>query len=190
MTFFISIMLFLACTPTALFDFAIPKWKADNAVRIEDAYKWLFQATRGGEHAAPDAESARAWLMREWGSLGPAGKDEPVWEPLCSGGEIGRFNLRPFRDRGGKADDLLEAFLASSSEFKSEPASFVAAWDELGRRLKKKTAGALTYISWVKLNDTMKPKNYPAVHHSDFYSKSASPAYRVLTFTQAKKLGL
>ncbi|MGQ0540786.1 MAG: hypothetical protein ACT4O9_02905 [Blastocatellia bacterium] len=56
---FLGICLFLACSPTALLDFAVPHWKADSKMEMQDAYKWLHQATRGGEHAAPDADSAR-----------------------------------------------------------------------------------------------------------------------------------
>jgi len=49
----LALTLLLSCLPSALIDFALPKWKADKNVRIEDAYKWTFQATRGGEHAVP-----------------------------------------------------------------------------------------------------------------------------------------
>src|SRR3982751_389691 len=97
-------VLVLACLPSALLDFAIPKWKADKSVHIEDAYKWLYQATRGGEHAVPDEDSARKWLDGEWQFLGNPLKDEPDWEPLCPGSEIGRLNLRPFKAGGGKED--------------------------------------------------------------------------------------
>ena len=109
MTLLVSFFL-LICTPTALLDFAIPKWKADTKVRIEDAYKWTYQATRGGEHAVPDEESAREWLDGEWSGQGKPPANEPVWGPLCPGGEIGRLNLRTFKAKGGKADDLLVAF--------------------------------------------------------------------------------
>ena len=187
MTIFATIF-FLLCTPTALLDFAIPKWKADKNVRIEDAYKWTYQATRGGEHAVPDAESARSWLDGEWTILTKPAANEPVWEPLCPGGEIGRLNLRPFKARGGKEDDLLEAFLASSREYKTEPQNFVDAWAEIGKRLKKKRAGKLDYKSWAKLDAEMKAKNYPAIHHSAIYEKPDHPAYRILTSAEMKKL--
>ncbi len=101
---FLALTLLLSCLPSALIDFALPKWKADRNVRIEDAYKWTFQATRGGEHAVPDTGSARKWMMGEWESL--TEKTEPIWEPLCKGDEIGRLNLRPFKARGGNADWL------------------------------------------------------------------------------------
>src|SRR5437588_7200040 len=108
---FIGLVFILSCMPSALIDFAIPKWKADPNVRIEDAYKWLYQATRGGEHAIPDKDSARKWLDDEWKTLDPPVSNEAIWEPLCPGGEIGRLNLRPFRASDGKPDDLLNAFL-------------------------------------------------------------------------------
>ena len=95
---FLALALVLACTPTALLDFAIPKWKTDEAVRIEDTYKWLYQATRGGEHAAPDREGAKQWLDGEWSSLAAKQKVENLWEPLSPGGDIGRVNMRAFKD--------------------------------------------------------------------------------------------
>lgn len=183
-----GIILFLVCTPTVLLDFAIPKWKADKNVHIEDAYKWTYQATRGGEHAVPDEESARKWLDGEWQTLDKPSAGERIWEALCRDGEIGRLNLRAFKAKGGRADDLLEAFLASSREYKSEPASFVNAWHELGKRLKKKSVGKLDYKSWTKLDAEMKAKNYSAIHHSDTYNSANHPAYRVLTSAQMKKL--
>jgi hypothetical protein len=179
----------LLCAPPALLDFAIPKWNADKNVRIEDAYKYLYQATRGGEHAAPDRESAGKWLASEWRNVPAAAKvDEPTWEPLCPGGEIGRLNLGPFKREGGKMEGLLEAFLASSAEYRTEPQAFLAAWAELGRRLGARRVGRLDYTAWKKLDAEMKKKNYPPIHHSERYSKSRRPAYRILTLAQARRL--
>ncbi len=183
----LAIALLLSCLPTALIDFALPKWKADKNVGIEDAYKWTFQATRGGEHAAPDTESARKWLDNEWSSMGIAAKNIAVWEPLCPGGEIGRLNLRPFKTKGGEPGDLLEAFLASSREYRSDGTNFIAAWNELGKRLKKKSYGTLTYKDWSKLDAEMRAKNYSAIHHSDTYNNAEHPAYRILTATEYKR---
>lgn len=184
----LAFILLLSCLPSALIDFALPKWKADKNVRIDDAYKWTYQATRGGEHAVPDTESARKWLDNEWSSMGDAAKNIAVWEPLCPGGEIGRLNLRPFKTKGGEADDLLNAFLNSSREYRSDGANFIAAWNELGKRLKKRSYGQLTFNDWSKLDAEMKAKNYPAVHHSDAYNNAVHPAYRILTAAEYKKL--
>lgn len=186
----VPLVLILSCLPANLLDFALPKWKADRNVQIEDAYKWTYQATRGGEHAAPDKESARKWLETEWVTLKAAQENEKLWEPLCPGGEIGRFNLRPYRDGGGSQENLIEAFIASSNEYRSEPETFTAAWAELGRRLKKHPAGNLNLKAWAKLDAEMAARGYPAVHHSETYNKAAAPAYRVLTLAQAQKLGI
>lgn len=180
--------LLLTCTPAALLDFAMPKWKADKNVTVQDAYKHLYQATRGGEHAAPSREGAKKWLDREWSSLGETNKNEVLWEPLCPGSEIGRLNLRPFRDRGGKSEDLLDAFLASAGEYKSGPTTFTNAWAELGKRLEKKSSGSLDHKEWTRLDAEMKAKNYPAIHHSDGYNKANRPAYRIITKKQAAKV--
>jgi hypothetical protein len=184
---FLTIIFFLSCLPSALIDFALPKWKADKDIRIDDAYKWTYQATRGGEHAVPDTESARKWLNNEWSSLGP-GKAEPIWEPLCPDGEIGRLNLRPFKDRSGDKEELLDAFLNSSRDYRSDGANFLVAWNELGKRLKTRAAGNLDHKAWLELDARMKAKNYPAIHHSDAYNKANSPAYRIITMAEAKKL--
>lgn len=184
----ISFTLILTCIPTTLLDFAIPKWKADKNVRIEDAYKWTYQATRGGEHAVPSREAARSWLEREWQSMGEEPKGENEWIALCPGSEIGRLNLRPFKSRGGKMEDILDAFLTSSRDFTSEPKAFTDAWAELGKRLKAKKIGTLTYKEWLRLDAEMKKKDYPAIHHSKPYNKANRPAYRIITLPQAQMI--
>jgi hypothetical protein len=177
-----------ACTPSALLDFAVPIWKADMSVRMEDAYKWLYQATRGGEHAVSDKDSARKWLETEWQTLDKPLDNELEWEPLCPGGEIGRLNLRPFRALGGNQDDLLSAFLFSSHEYCPDATEFAAAWKEFGARLKKHSIYGLAHEAWGELNRTMKGQNYPAIHHSTSYGQARHPAYRVLTRSSMKKL--
>jgi hypothetical protein len=179
---------FLACLPTALLDFAMPVWKNTPEMRIEDAYKWTYQATRGGEHAAPDREMAKRWLDNEWTSMGEEPKGETEWIPLCPEGEIGRIDMRTFKSRGGKSDDLLNAFLASSREYRSEPKTFTDAWGELGTRLEKGGFGKITLKEWQRLDKEMKKKEYPAVHHSDHYNKTKRPAYRIITLENAQRL--
>lgn len=179
---------FLACLPTALLDFVSPIWKNDPHLRIDDAYKWIHQATRGGEHAVPDREMAKQWLDKEWQAMSDEPKHEHEFVPLCPDSEIGRFNLRPFKARGGRADELLDAFLFSARDYRSEPKAFTDAWAELGKRLKQKGFGKVTYKEWLRLDREMKKKGYPAIHHSDHYNKTYRPAYRIVTLEQAQRL--
>jgi hypothetical protein len=187
-TVLLSTILVLSCLPSALLDFAIPKWKADPDVRIEDAYKWIYQATRGGEHAAPDGEMARQWLDEEWKSLGPPEHHERLWEPLCHDASISRLNLRVFKAKGGKMDDIFGAFLASSAEYQETGTRFVDTWMLLGKRLKKHRSGVLTYAEWARLDREIKVKNYPAIHHSHQFKNAHHPAYRLINASERRKL--
>ena len=184
----LAMALVLTCTPHALVDFAFALWRAEPQVRIEDSYKWIYQATRGGEHAVPDEQMARDWLEQEWRTLGEPQADEPLWQPLCPDGAIGRLNLRPFRARGGRIEDLSAAFVASSRNFRNDESSFIAAWNEFGRRLNQRARGSLAWRDWKLLDRKMRMAGYPAIHHSETYDKARRPSYRVITGEEARKL--
>ena len=161
---------------------------ADPEIRIEDAYKWLVHATRGGEHAIASEFAARKWLDGEWATLGSPQPNEPLWVPLVADGRIGRLNLRPYRALGGAPEPLLAAFLASAESFDASPARFRAAWKALGRALNKNPQGHLTYSEWRRLDREMRAQSYPAIHHSPEYEQTRHPAYRVLTAVQYRRL--
>lgn len=174
--------------PGLLLDFASAHWKSDPNMEIRDAYKWLYQAANGGEHAVPSRDAAKEWLDNEWSSFSDADVDEPLWEPLCDDESIGRVNLRVFKDRGGKSEDVLNSFLNSAAEYKGDGKTFAAAWSELGRRLKKNPIGVLKYDDWKAFDAEMKTKDYPAVHHSEKYEAAHHPAYRIITKAEMEKL--
>jgi hypothetical protein len=168
--------------------FAETVLSADPEVRIEDAYKWLFHATRGGEHAIRDESAARAWLAREWAALGPPEPGEALVVPLRPDGALVRLNLRPFKARGGNPDALLTAFVRSARSFQSSAENFEAAWRELGRRLSDGPSGPLDGAAWSRLDAEARAKGYPAWHHSTGYEAARHPAYRVLTGDEARRL--
>lgn len=172
-------LLLVVLAGSSLIDFAWRVWSQDPEVRIEDAYKHLFHATRGGEHAIQSAEGPRAWLDREWATLEAPRKGEPLWEPLRPDGAIGRLHLRPYRAAGGSLKHLLDAFVASAQRFQSDKADFVRAWREFGERLREREIGRLTRKEWERLDKQMGP-GYPAIHHSPEYEAARKPAYRVL----------
>ena len=177
-----------AISVSTLLPFALDAFASDPETRIEDAYKWLFQAASGGEHAVPDEESARAWLRKEWASLGETAPGEPLLVPLRPDGELVRLNLRPYRDRGGKPDDLTTAFLESSRTFGPDPALFLESWNALGELLAARPLGPLNRAEWGRLDADMRVRGYPAVHHSAVFARTRRPAYRVLTCDEASRL--
>ena len=159
--------------------FAEPRWRAQPQTRIEDAYKWLFHATLGGEHAVREAAGPRAWLDREWATLEVPRQDEPEITPLRPDRRIVRINLRPFKARGGDKEMLLAVFLASAERFDARHASFVEAWNALRRRLEHASVGRINLAAWHRLEAETRPA-YPAIHHSPEYEKAHKPAYRVV----------
>jgi hypothetical protein len=172
----------------ALARFAWETLKDEPSAEAEDAYKWLFQAARGGEHAAPSEESARAWLLKEWATLGPAQPGEPLLVPLRPDGEVVRLNLRPYRDAGGETDALLAAFLASARSFRPDPALFVEAWRKLGEILSGERHGKVSPAAFDDLDRASEGLGWPARHHSRGYAEARAPAYRVLTGAEAGRL--
>ena len=169
-------------------DFFLAQARADPELRIADAYKWLFHATRGGEHAVANEFAVRKWLENEWAALGPPQPGEPLWTPLTPDGRIGRLNLRPYRTQGGAPEPLLAAFVEGAKSFDASPARFRAAWRALGRELKKQPVGHLTWAAWQRLDREMRAHDYPASHHSPEYERARQPAYRVLTGAEVRRL--
>lgn len=172
-----------------LVKFALEEWKKTPQFQIEDAYKWLYQATLGGEHAIKDKDKAFKWLEQEWQMLDEPQIDEILWQPLDYSQEIGRLNLRPFRNQSGDMNELLDAFVQSSSIFKHDKSKFIEVWVELSKHLMQDSQGQLiSWQNWNILDEEAKLKNYPAIHHSRLYSQHYKPAYRVITSTFAQQL--
>ena len=160
----------------------------EPAAGVEDAYKWLFQAARGGEHAAPSGEAARAWLESEWATLGPPLPGEPLVVELRRDGAVVRLNLRPFKAGGGDPNALLRAFLSSARRFAPDPGLFVSAWRAFSRGLAPGGANGWSSGAFEELDRSSEKAGWPAGHHSRGYAEACEPAYRVLTGEEADRL--
>jgi hypothetical protein len=160
--------------------FAFSQWRSTPRMGIEDAYKWLFHATLGGEHAVTDDDGPRQWLEREWKTLGPPMPGEKEVTPLTPDGRLIRVNLRPYRAGGGDEEMLLAVFVASARGFHADRRVFVDVWEGLGRRLKGGPFQRLRYPEWVRLDRETATVGYPAIDHSSDYERTYHPAYRVV----------
>jgi hypothetical protein len=177
--------------PDELLAFALTRWETSDAdvMGIEDAYKWLFHATQGGEHAIATPEGPRRWLEQEWATLTEPAPGETAVEPLRPDGAVVRLHLRPFRAAGGDPDALLSAFVASARAFRGDRTEFAAAWESLRGALAERPLGPhLNADGWAQLDAAARPLGYPAVHHSPRYEEARRPAYRVLTGDEAARL--
>jgi hypothetical protein len=172
----------------ALVAFALEALAATPDARVDDAYKWLFQATRGAEHAAASHFAAAAWLDREWDSLAMPCQPEPLVQSLRPDAVIVRLNLRPCRAQGMPRNDVLRAFLESAARFCGNASAFTDAWRALGVRLSEGEHGHLRRDRWQRLDVRMRASGYGPVHHSASYRSAYDPAYRVLRGVEARTL--
>lgn len=172
----------------ALARYAWSALRGDPSASVEDAYKWLFQAARGGEHAVASEASARAWLEEEWAALGPPRPGERLVEPLRPDGLVVRVHLRPFRAAGGDREALLAAFLESARLFRPDRSLFVASWRELGTLLPDRPGAPMTRADFAALDRAAEAAGWPAGRHGPGFERAHAPAYRVLTGEAAERL--
>lgn len=166
--------------PTAILTHAIAHWQAEPEIEIEDAYKWLYHATLGGEHAVLDDAGPRRWMDREWQGLGELLPGEPDLVKLRPDGQLIRVNLRPYKAAGGDKETLLQVFVASARRFHAARSAFEAEWFLLGETLREDPIGRLTRAEWDRVDEQTKAAGYPAIEHSKAYLEARIPAYRVV----------
>ena len=176
-------MLLLAhLPPDPILTHAITEWKRTPAMQAQDAYKWLYQATMGGEHAIQDAEGPRRWLDDEWKGLGKPLKGELLVEKLMPDGSVVRVNLRPYKSRGGDKRALLDAFVRSARKYKPDLPKLKRVW----KIWIASSAGSRG--EWEAFDLRIRKEGFPSVHHSPTYEKAYKPAYRVITGSEWRKL--
>lgn len=143
----------------------------------QDAYKLLFHATLGAEHAAPTPEGALAWLREELHAMG-GGPDEPLVDTLGAGSRLARIHLRPFQASQGDPDQLAAAFVRTAAL----PLDTTALTCALGTMRSMAEAGRLpwTAVEVADYLDARRREGYPAVHHSSAFRDAYRPAYRVI----------
>lgn len=163
-----------------LLDHAFGQWRLTPEMRIEDAYKWLYHATLGGEHAVTSEDGPRRWLDREWSTVGDPFKGEQEVVPLTPDGKLVRINLRPYKARNGDKEMLLWAFVLSAQKFKSDKREFVREWNAFGARLESRPWKKVTHTDWNRLDAQLRKADFPAIDHSAIYERTYNPAYRVV----------
>jgi hypothetical protein len=154
----------------------------------EDIYKLVHQAAMGNGHLFTDTAGAKLYLLNELDEV-RADTTEPLIEPLSPDGQIVRMNLRPFKARGGEADQLFDAMVRSANAFQQDPAKLARWWTEIMDEAEYGTIPT-DRTTLQQLFDSMKMAGLPARHHSEAYEVAYQPAYRVLLRHEAQQLKL
>jgi hypothetical protein len=147
-------------------------------MEAQDIYKLLLQAALGSEHAVRNEESAREWLERELASMGNE-PDEPLFDPISPGGEIGRVHLRPYLAAGKDTETLLRAFVRTANEWRGSKET-LKEYGAAAARLADVEKWTVRPEEIESFFTRMESQDFPAAHHSEIYGRLYRPAYRVI----------
>jgi len=161
-------------------------------MQAQDVYKLLYQSVLGPEHLIASSEAFLIYLQSEWETMGDAPVEDSLLERIRPDGELFRVNLRPYRNLGGRAENLAQACLGTAAEFSSpQPARerIQPLWEAFLRQPGASCPSLAgddvqDFSAWLKVNA------YPAVHHSTAYREIYRPAYRLVSARCLPRLNL
>jgi hypothetical protein len=158
-------------------------------MEFRDVYKLIFQGTMGGEHLISSPQGFINYLKDEYAPL-VADPNERLLEPIRPDGALFRINLRPYKAFQMNVDALIEPLLSSAQAFSGDSANLRATWSgfvqacERGDITISDVAGITQFTTWLE------GLGFPAVHHSEIYSREYQPAYRLISAQFLHQLGL
>ena len=161
----------------------VVRWHADRypAMNVEDLYKLLHQAVAGPAHSIEDPDMARRWLDREWDGLEDPLEPEEMFEPLSSDGRLVRVNLRPWRAAGYSPETVLSAFVRTAGTLPPDTARIRIELDAISACSEPISDDfRLSGLVIQSFFGDQARNGYPAIHHSEEYSRRYLPAYRVV----------
>ena len=145
-------------------------------LRVQDAYKMLYQGEFGIGHLLGDGRGARQYLMEEIATMDTADRGEELLEPVSPDGHMVRVNLRPFRRLGLSSEVLLGAMLATVAETKGDTSRFVSVWEQFVVIARSGPFSPEDLRVW---DERVRRRDLPVAHHSPEYVREYLPAYRV-----------
>lgn len=142
--------------------------KTHPEAEVQDAVKFLYQASFGGGHFLSDPDGAYLYLLKE---AEIANLDAPYTEAL--GEQYARINLSALQELSTKT--LFAMFKASSEDTPTDKTAFLSLLDELENAdLFDKSETNAAFLK------SYRAAGCPAVHHSEAYRRAYHPAYRVV----------
>ena len=154
-----------------------------------DIYKMLYQGVMGSEHLVASPEDFIRQLVSEFDRL-PPNPSERLTEPVRPDQTLLRLNLRSYKNKHADVDALFTPLLESAQSTRGDQAALRTVWKgfvqlcEQGHIPGFTPDGIHQYTVWLERT------GYPAVHHSQIYSREYQPAYRLINHSALQQLGL
>ncbi|MDR3235719.1 MAG: hypothetical protein LBT48_03205 [Prevotellaceae bacterium] len=147
---------------------------------LQDIYKNFYQDKFGAEHAIPNEVAARNYLMYELENMPQIFDIHPI-EEIGWRHDFVRVHLAVVKTNIVPAEELLQAFLESAVFTAAAQISWVEEWAEIVSIIEKKE---LQIENFAHDKDTitqlLHENPYVALHHSDVYSNTYHPHYRII----------
>ncbi len=151
-------------------------------LQVQDVYKLLYQAAMGSGHAVPDAAWARSLLEEELNHLHPDA-NQPLIEQISPETNreltVVRINLRPYLAATRNIEPLLQAFVRTSNEFVGS-VQHLERYASLLCQVPFQADFHFSIKEFENFVSEMRNQDYPAIHHSEIYTRYYQPAYRVV----------
>lgn len=168
--------------------FIVSVVKKRPEMELQDLYKLLYQARFGIGHLISSREHAAAYLKQEIASVrsawdgtdrDTANLEEALIESCSVDSRMVRINLRPFVRQGLDQEELLDAMMETAAQTVPDSALLRRDWQEVGEMIRR---AILLYKmeDYAELTRMLQERHFPAVHHSERYSRAYQPAYRVV----------
>ncbi len=141
-----------------------------------DLVKFCYQAAFGAEHMLLDEEKAREFFFREYDSTHNVGT--VLFESI--GGEYVRVDLAAWKREKRDAEQLFDMFLRSAKSFSNKSDTEMTIRLDAVTKVVSEGATDFSENDWLEYKKEYLAAGIRAVHHSDRYRESYSPAYRVV----------
>ncbi len=158
-------------------------------MELRDVYKLLYQGVMGAEHLMPSREEYTRYLQSEYEPLlpDPAGR---LLDPLRPDGALYRLNLRLFKSRPQGLDPLISYLLETAHIITGTRSELEGVWDAFSQLCNKEQITNYDIASIEQFTRWLEQLEYPAIHHSQTYSREYQPAYRLIAARFVSELEL
>lgn len=155
---------------------------------IQDAYKLLYQGNLGVEHIMSDTIAAKEYLEYELSSIRETDfPEESLIENISIDTSIVRINLRPFKRLNLNTEKLWRTMMLSVEHYPKVDEKFTHAWT-LCVQLCENEVLPFDIEKVRFFDEQMRNNNYRSAHHSNYYTDTYKPAYRVVLLSEFQKM--
>jgi len=156
---------------------------------LRDIYKLLYQGVMGSEHLISSPEEFSRYLAEEFDPLLPD-PSERILEPVRPDRTLSRINLRAYKYRQQGLDLLIPALLETAWSFSGNLVELRSVWTGFVQSCERGSISNFDIKELHQFTAWLEQLGFPAVHHSQTYTREYQPAYRLVSEQFVHRLGL